>query len=381
MRNLMTIVVPCYNEEEVLPLFMEAIAPVRSELSEGRLTPDGDHISPDETGSGHDKRNRRRSVLAEAGAYASLTGTFPPCDTEIIFIDDGSKDGTLGLLKEFNAADPSVHYISFSRNFGKEAGIYAGLKESKGDYVVLLDADLQHPVEYIPKMYEVLAAGNAGNTSADTDTASGGINTADAGTAPVYDSVAMYRADRKGEGRIRSFFSKRFYRMINRISRIDLVDGATDYRMMTRQMVDAVVSMEEYNRFTKGIFNWVGFTTCWMPYHNVERKAGKSKWSFGSLMKYSLEGMFSFSSTPLTVSFTLGLIFCLLSMIFAVLVVIRTLIWGDPVAGFPTLFCMIMFFGGVQLLFLGVLGQYISKMYLEVKKRPIYIVKEQDRTP
>ncbi|MBR4724332.1 MAG: glycosyltransferase family 2 protein [Lachnospiraceae bacterium] len=325
MRNLMTIVVPCYNEEEVLPLFMEAIAPVRATLA-------GSDGSP-------------------------AAGNMPLCDTEIIFIDDGSTDNTLGLLRRYNTEDPSVHYISFSRNFGKEAGIYAGLERSKGDYVVLLDADLQHPVEYIVKMYEILSD----STSPDQ-----------------YDSVAMYRADRKGEGIFRSFFAKRFYRMINRISKIDLVDGATDYRMMTRKMVDAVVSMEEYNRFTKGIFNWVGFNTHWMPYHNVERKAGKSKWSFGSLIKYSFEGMFAFSTTPLTFSFTLGLIFCLLSLIFAVVVVIRTLIWGDPVAGFPTLFCMIMFFGGVQLLFLGIFGQYLSKMYLEVKKRPKYIIREKD---
>ena len=319
MKSLMTIVVPCFNEEEVLPLFMEAIGPVRSELL-GR-----------------------------------------ECSTELIFIDDGSGDKTLDLLRSYNAADESVRYISFSRNFGKEAGIYAGLKESKGDYVVLLDADLQHPVEYIPKMYDILTTPDPENGN------EGGL----------YDSAAMYRADRKGEGRIRSAFSKCFYRLMNRLSKINLVDGATDYRMMTRKMVDAVLSMEEYNRFTKGIFNWVGFDTVWMPYNNVERKAGSSKWSFGSLLKYSLEGMFAFSTTPLTISFSLGILFCLIAMVFAVYVVIKTIIWGDPVAGYPTLFCIITFFGGIQLLFLGIMGQYMSKMYLEVKKRPKYIIKEQ----
>lgn len=345
MRNLMTIVVPCFNEEEVLPLFIEALKPVREGLAKGEYQ----SLIGINTPSGSDPV--KASVQKEAGESRILS--FPPCDTEIIFIDDGSKDNTLSLLKQFNALDPDVHFISFSRNFGKEAGIYAGLQSSKGDYVVLLDADLQHPVEYIPEMYEILTT--EGNS---------------------YDSVAMYRADRRGENPVRSFFSKCFFRTINRLSKIDLVDGATDYRMMTRQMTDAVISVEEYNRFTKGIFNWVGFNTCWHPYHNVERQAGVSKWSFISLLKYSLDGMFAYSTAPLTCSFSLGLIFCIMSLIFAVYVVIRTIIWGDPVAGFPTLFCMIMFFGGVQLLFLGILGQYFSKIFLEVKKRPKYIVKE-----
>ncbi|MCR5324500.1 MAG: glycosyltransferase family 2 protein [Lachnospiraceae bacterium] len=369
MKSLMTIVVPCYNEEEVLPLFMDAIKPVRAGLAEGCF-----HASFNcQTSSLQTKISDNRPSLPENSdngpsipnnSEAAEILTFTPCDTEIIFIDDGSKDNTLELLRGFCESDTSVHYISFSRNFGKEAGIYAGLKEAKGDYVVLLDADLQHPVEFIPKMYEILSKGK--NSSSE--------NAPD--EKKVYDSVAMCRSDRCGENRIRSFFSKRFYRMINRISKIDLVDGATDYRMMTRQMLDAVLSIEEYNRFTKGIFNWVGFNTCWLPYHNVERKAGNSKWSFISLLKYSLDGMFAFSTTPLTCSFSLGLIFCIMSLIFAVYCIVRTIIWGDPVAGFPTLFCMITFFGGVQLLFLGILGQYFSKMYMEVKKRPIYIVKE-----
>ncbi len=333
MKSLMTIVIPCYNEEAMLPLFMDAIIPIRRSLA--------------------------------LGVYEDPDIRFSPCETELLFIDDGSTDKTLELLRGFNAEDETVRYLSFSRHFGKEAGIYAGLKEAKGDYVVLIDADLQHPVEFIPEMYKILS--HEISDGPDTD------NTPDGG----YDSVAMYRRSRKGEKRIRSFFSKCFYRMINRLSKIDLIDGATDYRMMTRPMVNAILELNEYNRFTKGIFNWVGFSTFWMPYDNVERKAGSTKWSFGSLIRYSLEGIFAFSTTPLTISFSLGLIFCVLALIYAVYVAIRTMIFGDPVAGFPSIFCMILFFGGVQLLFLGVFGQYLSKMYLEVKKRPVYIIKEQ----
>lgn len=343
MKSLMTIVVPCYNEEEALPLFMEAVGPIREQL-------------------------RSEDI---------------PCDTELIFVDDGSSDCTLSLLRSFNAADASVRYVSFSRNFGKEAGIYAGLSESKGDYVVLLDADLQHPVEYIPTMYRILAgipdADNSDALSgACTDTAGKPADPESAvtGSPDRFDSVAMYRADRKGEGRIRSFFSRRFYRTMNKLSRIDLVDGATDYRMMTRKMVDAVLSVHEYNRFTKGIFNWVGFSTKWLPYSNVPRCAGKSKWSFGGLLRYGLEGMFAFSTTPLTISFTLGIILCILALLFALYTVIKTIIWGDPVAGFPSVFTMILLLGGIQLLFLGIMGQYMSRMYLETKERPLYIIRE-----
>ena len=332
MKSLITIVVPCYNEEAVLPLFMDALKPVRKALDLGKC--------------------EDRDIK------------FSPCGTELVFIDDGSTDKTLEILRKFNTDDPTVRYLSFSRHFGKEAGIYAGLREAKGDYVVLMDADLQHPVEFIPEMYSILSAGKDFDTGKEASYAG-------------YDSVAMYRRSRKGEKRIRSFFSKRFYRMINRISKINLIDGATDYRMMTRQMTDAVLQLQEYNRFTKGIFNWVGFSTCWLPYDNVERKAGRTKWSFGSLIRYSFEGMFAFSTTPLTVSFSLGLIFCIIALIYAVYTVVRTIIWGDPVAGFPSLFCMILFFGGVQLLFLGVFGQYLSKMYLEVKRRPVYLIKEK----
>ena len=346
MRDLISIVVPCYNEEESLPLFMEAIRPVRAALS-------------GEAGS-------LQTVLTD-GQDAESSASIPACDTELIFIDDGSTDSTLKLIKSYNALDPGVRYISFSRNFGKEAGIYAGLKAAKGNYCVLLDADLQHPVEYICEMYKILAGAAS----------SGTINDPKHDTPIRYDSVAMCRQSRTGHERIRSFFSKSFFRTMNRLSKINLVDGATDYRMMTRQMVDAVLSMREYNRFTKGIFNWVGFNTLWLPYTDVPRKAGHSKWSFGSLLRYSLEGMFAFSTTPLTVSFWLGLLFCLVALLFAVYVVIKTMIWGDPVAGFPTLFCVILFFGGIQLFFLGIIGQYLSKMYLEVKHRPLYIIKEE----
>ncbi len=310
MRSLVSIVVPCYNEEEVLPLFME----------------------------------KMNEICASYDA-----------DSEFIFIDDGSKDGTLKLLRQFHSNDTRVRYISFSRNFGKEAGIYAGLKASKGDFVVLLDADLQHPPEYIPSMLETLRQGE-------------------------YDSVAMYRKTRKGEAVIRSFFSKGFYKLINKLSKINLVNGATDYRMMTRQVVDTVLELQEYNRFTKGIFNWVGFNTLWIPYENIERIAGKSKWSFWGLAKYSLEGLFAFSTAPLTLASVFGIIFCLIAVIMAAIVVVKTLIWGDPVAGFPTLFCIITFIGGVQLLFMGIQGQYLARMYLETKKRPVYVIKETEHS-
>ena len=281
-----------------------------------------------------------RSSLASGG-----------CNTELVFADDGSTDDTLKLLREYNKADSTVRYISFSRNFGKESAIYAGLSAAKGDYVVLLDADLQHPVECIPEMFGKLTEGG-------------------------YDSVAMCRRHRKSDGPVRSFFSDRFFGLMNRLADIDLVPGATDFRIMTRKMVDSVLQMNEYNRFTKGIFVWVGYDTFWMPYDDAERCAGKSKWTKKGLFKYALEGIFAFSTKPLTISFSLGVILCILAVIYAAYTVIKTLIFGDPVAGFPTLFTMILLLGGIQLLFLGILGQYISRMYLETKHRPIYIAKE-----
>lgn len=304
-----SVIVPCYNEEESLPLFYQEIIQIAEEMK--------------------------------------------PVDFEFLFVNDGSRDHTLEILKELHKKDPRVRFVSFSRNFGKEAGIYAGLQASKGDFVVLLDADLQHPPKYIPKMYQYI-------------------------TQEHYDSVAMKRVNRKGEKRIRSFFSGAFYKVINKISHTNIDEGATDYRMMTRQMVGAVLSMKEYHRFTKGIFSWVGFQTKWLEYENVERLAGETKWSFWSLVKYSLEGITAFSTTPLALSSVLGLLFCMIAFITGIIVVIKTLIWGDPVAGFPTLFCIILLIGGIQLLVMGIQGQYLAKAYLEIKDRPIYIIKETE---
>lgn len=311
MKDLITIIVPCYNECEALPLFYEEISRVRSELD---------------------------------------------CESELIFIDDGSTDATGRLLKEYAATGQNVNYISFSRNFGKEAAIYAGLQNAKGQYVALMDADLQHPPKFLKDMYGILSSGG---DSDDTP-----------------DCVAMYRTNRKGEKRFRSFLAGRFMKKLNRMSGLDLPKGATDYCMMTARMAKAVTEVKEYNRFTKGIIRWVGFNTKWLPYENVQRCAGKSSWSFTGLIRYGFEAMFSFSTKPMTLAVFFGVLFCALALLFALYVVIKTIIWGDPVAGFPSLFCMILFLGGVQLLFLGILGQYISKMYMETKNRPIYIVKD-----
>ncbi|MDD6101731.1 MAG: glycosyltransferase family 2 protein [Clostridiales bacterium] len=308
-RKLLSVVVPCYNEENVLMQFYD------------------DCIN-------------------------ALDGLSEELDHEFIFVDDGSTDGTLDIMRELSAMDTTVKYISFSRNFGKEAGIYAGLTEAKGDFVVLLDADLQHPPKYIKNMYQYVADGE-------------------------YDSVAMKRTDRRGEGRIRSFFSKKFYRLMQKLSNTDIPQGATDFRIMTRQFVDSVLSMSEYNRFTKGIFGWVGFRTMWMSYPNTERAGGESKWSFMSLVRYSLDGIVAFSTKPLILSAVLGTIICLISFIMIVFTVVKTIIWGDPVAGYPTLITVILLMSGLQLLFLGIIGQYFAKAYMEVKKRPVYIAKEK----
>lgn len=308
-RKLLSVVVPCYNEENVLMQFYD------------------DCIN-------------------------ALDGLSEELDHEFIFVDDGSTDGTLDIMRELSAMDNTVKYISFSRNFGKEAGIYAGLTEAKGDFVVLLDADLQHPPKYIKNMYQYVADGE-------------------------YDSVAMKRTDRRGEGRIRSFFSKKFYRLMQKLSNTDIPQGATDFRIMTRQFVDSVLSMTEYNRFTKGIFGWVGFRTMWMSYPNTERAGGESKWSFMSLVRYSLDGIVAFSTKPLILSAVLGTIICLISFIMIVFTVVKTIIWGDPVAGYPTLITVILLMSGLQLLFLGIIGQYFAKAYMEVKKRPVYIAKEK----
>ncbi len=337
MKSLMTLVIPCYNEEKALPLFMEAVTPVRTALLQGHYSSPASCLPQTDKASSNEESDLDEDI------------SFAPCGTELIFVDDGSTDGSLSLLRGYNSSDPSVRYISFSRNFGKEAAIYAGLSAAKGDFVVLLDADLQHPVECIPMMYSLLTS---------------------------YDSVAMYRRHRKSDGPVRSFFSDCFVGLMNRLADINLVPGATDFRIMTRKMVDSVLEMNEYNRFTKGIFAWVGYNTHWMPYLDAKRCAGKSKWTKRGLLKYAMEGVFAFSTKPLTISFGLGVLLCILAVIYAAYTVIKTLIFGDPVAGFPTLFTMVLLLGGIQLLFLGILGQYMSRMYLETKHRPIYIAKE-----
>ena len=309
MREI-SLVVPCYNEQEALPYFLEEIRLVA------------------------DRMAATKDVVFE-----------------FLFIDDGSKDRTLDILREATLVDKRVRYLSFSRNFGKEAAMYAGLKNAVGDYVAIMDADMQDPPALLPEMYEALQSDE-------------------------YDSVATRRVDRKGEPPVRSFFARCFYKIINRISDADIVDGARDFRLMKRQMVDAILSMSEYNRFSKGIFGWVGFRTKWLPYENVERVAGETKWSFWKLFKYSLQGIIAFSTAPLAISSVLGVILCFAALLMIVVIVVKTLAFGDPVGGWPSLACITLFLGGIQLLCIGILGQYLAKTYLETKHRPIYIVAE-----
>jgi glycosyltransferase involved in cell wall biosynthesis len=273
------------------------------------------------------------------------------CRFELIFINDGSKDHTLSVLRDFAKNDPTVRYLSFSRNFGKESAMYAGLKHASGDYVVLMDADLQHPPSMLSEMYEGLRS-------------------------VEYDCVAARRMNRTGEPPLRSFFARCFYKLINKISDTEIVDGACDFRMMTRQMVDAILSMGEYNRFSKGIFGWVGFRTKWLPYENVERVAGETKWSFWSLLLYSMQGIVGFSTVPLALASVLGVVLCIIALIMVIYIIVKTLMFGDPVSGWPSLACMVMFMGGIQLFCIGILGQYLAKTYLETKHRPIYILAE-----
>lgn len=311
MKRL-SVIVPCYNEESALPYFREEI----------------------------------RQVADRLAASA-------PLSVEFLFINDGSKDGTLDLLRQYAREDERVRYISFSRNFGKEAAMYAGLKNAVGDYVAVMDADMQDPPALLPEMYELLQSGE-------------------------YDCVATRRVDRKGEPPIRSFFARTFYRLINKISDADIVDGARDFRLMTRQMVDAILSMGEYNRFSKGIFGWVGFRTKWLPYENVERVAGETKWSFWKLFLYSIQGIVAFSTAPLAIASVAGILLCFLALLLVLYIIIKTIAFGDPVGGWPSLACMILFMGGLQLFCTGILGQYLAKTYLETKKRPIYITAETD---
>lgn len=308
MSKLCSCIVPCFNEEEVIPLYYEEMQKVRKQ-EEGKI------------------------------------------DFEIIFIDDGSKDKTLEVIKKLSEQDECIHYVSFSRNFGKEAAMYAGFEHANGEYVVTMDVDLQDPPHLIPEMIRCIEEEG-------------------------YDSVATRRVTRKGEPTIRSFFARRFYGLINKISDADIVDGARDFRMMKRDMVNAILSMPEYNRFTKGIFGWVGFKTKWIEFENVERAAGETKWSFWKLFRYALEGIIAFSTVPLTIVSLIGVIVCIIAFLFLLFVVIRATIFGDPVAGWPSLICVISFLSGIQLLGIGVVGMYLSKTYLETKKRPIYIKKE-----
>ena len=306
MKKL-TVIIPCFNEEEALPIYYREMSKVMEEM--------------------------------------------PEVDTELLFIDDGSTDRTLGVMKDLHILDARCKYLSFSRNFGKEAAIYAGLKNAAGDYVAVMDVDLQDPPDMLPKMYKILEEEG-------------------------YDSVATKRSTRTGEARIRSFLSRSFYKFINKISKTEIVNGARDYRLMKRNMVDAVLNMSEYNRFSKGIFEWVGFRTKWLEFENVERSAGKTKWSLKKLFFYSMEGITGFSVAPLSLASIMGVLFCLLSFITIGFIVMRTLIWGDPVSGWPSLVCILFFVGGIQLLCTGIVGQYLSKTYLETKHRPIYILKE-----
>ena len=308
-----SVIVPCYNEEAALPFFLKEIRRVADEM----------------------------------------TITYN-VQFELLFINDGSRDNTLIILREAASQDARVRYISFSRNFGKESAIYAGFHNCTGDYAAVMDADMQDPPALLPKMYEILSSGE-------------------------YDSVATRRVSRKGEPPIRSFFAHLFYKLINRISDADIVDGARDFRLMTRQMVEAILSMSEYNRFSKGIFGWVGFRTKWLSYENVERVAGETKWSFWKLFLYSIEGITAFSTTPLAFSSILGVMFCLIAFIGICIVLLKTLILGDPVGGWPSMMCVILLLGGIQLLCIGILGQYLAKTYLETKHRPVYIVKETER--
>lgn len=307
---MITVVVPCYNEEQALPYFIPEIQQVAKTLE-----------------------------------------TQYQVDLEVLLVNDGSKDGTLSLMRTYAGQYQNVRYLSFSRNFGKEAAIYAGLEHAKGDYVAIMDADMQDPPALLPQMYEILRD-------------------------EPYDSVATRRVDRAGEPPIRSFFARTFYKLINRISDADIVDGARDYRLMKRAMVDAILSMKEYNRFSKGIFGWVGFRTKWLPYENVQRVAGETKWSFWKLFLYSIEGIVAFSTAPLAMSSVFGIITCLCAALALCFILVRTILFGDPVEGWPSMMCVMLFLGGIQLLSIGVIGQYLAKTYLETKHRPIYILQE-----
>lgn len=303
----MSIVVPCFNEEEALPVYYREMCRVMQEMKD--------------------------------------------VEFEILFVDDGSSDRTLEILKGLNETDGRCRYLSFSRNFGKEAAIYAGLQNAVGDYVATMDVDLQDPPGLLPEMYRILKEED-------------------------YDSVATRRSTRTGEPKIRSFLSESFYRFINSISKTEIVNGARDYRLMKRKMVDAVLGMSEYNRFSKGIFEWIGFRTKWLEFQNIGRCAGETKWSVKKLFFYSLEGITGFSVAPLSLAAVVGVVFCILAFLMILVIIVRTIVWGDPVSGWPSLACIIFMVSGIQLFCTGIVGQYLSKTYLETKRRPIFILKD-----
>ena len=307
-----SIIIPCYNEEEAIPVYYETMVRQMDEMEEQQKV-----------------------------------------QFELIFVDDGSKDHSLFEMRRLAQKDMRCRYLSFSRNFGKEAAMYAGLQAAKGDYVTVMDVDLQDPPSLLPKMYEMLQSGTC-------------------------DCVAARRSSREGEGKIKSFLSNAFYGVINRLSKTEIVSGARDYRLMSRKMVDAVLEMSEYNRFSKGIFSWVGFKTKWFDYENIERVAGTTKWNFWGLFKYSIEGIVGFSTTPLLMAAGVGVLFCLLAFIGIIFVIVRALMFGDPTSGWPSLVCIILLCSGVQLFCTGIVGEYLAKTYLEVKHRPIYIVAETE---
>lgn len=282
-----------------------------------------------------------------------VTDTIKDYEFEYLFVNDGSKDNTLQEIQKLAAADERVHYVSFSRNFGKEAALYAGLSNAEGDYIATMDADLQDPPSLLPQMLAMIESQDC-------------------------DNVATRRVNRKGEPPIRSFFARCFYKLMRRLSNIDIADGARDYRLMSRAMVDSILSVTEYNRFSKGIFAWVGYETKWLEFENVERSAGETKWSFWKLVRYSIDGIINFSNTPLQISSYLGMILTIVSFIAIIIEVIRALVFGDPVAGWPSLVCIITFIGGIELFCMGIMGQYIAKTYMEVKRRPHYIIKESN---
>ena len=293
------------------------------------------------------------NILIDKLEEVAQDEVFKDVEFEYVFVNDGSKDETLNILKKLSAEKKNVRYISFSRNFGKEAAMLAGLEYATGDYFALMDADLQDPPELLREMYI-------------------SIKTED------YDCIATRRVTRKGEPLLRSFFSRTFYKLINKMTDFEMVDGARDYGLMTKQVRDSIISMKEYNRYYKGLFAFVGFKKKWIEYENVERVAGETKWSFWKLFKYALEGITAFTTTPLAIASVIGLLFCLISGIAIIFIIIKTLVYGDATSGWPSLACIIMFMGGIQLLSLGIIGQYLSKTYLEVKNRPIYIIREHD---